>query len=946
MSPKTPIRPGTPGTGSADTPTIRPTELSPPLPPRLPGTGHPLLPGIPAAHLSTDTPSAPPTVPPGAAALAISSIAGTVANRLAPGRALSAYARPAPRGLLPPDSDGLRIAQQRRFVNLEDGRIVMVRYDESVRAYCAQAREEYLPSGPALYRLAGTDIWKENHAASALRPYQLPAWPTVMPQPGRSTTVTGRHPDEAAHDQILQPIRTRLLADAENFFKQHRLPARPPMPELPADIQEGALIEILYRQGQGVVIGERYTDSGSKLFLIGNMATLAENGVRTLYVERLRTDVDQVHLDDFHRSGNLSAALDSHLRSLDGDYADAPAGPHSYRSLIISARAHGIRVQALDCAASDSLRGPDAQMFTRATALNYHADRVIQADQVGGRQGKWLALVNLYHASGYAPKSPPGLSRLRGVIGLEIKNAMSGPAIRVMTVAKPDLKDPMRLVSPDLKLTVKVPWLEALEIPLPYRKVLQERIRNPEEIARRTHFKLGERAHDEAAITDFLEREEHLGNTSEKFFSWSDGRRHAQPHIPEVPADSTAARVFEMLYENNQGVVLAAEQGSLTARKLLLENLPALATLNVRKLYVQNLLTDLDQPFIDGFQATGILPERFQQALVSEDLRQSFGLANEYSLQRLLLGAREHGIVIQALDTAASYRKQRQKHNVPAFNYVAHKIIASDQQQHGAHKWLALVLNINAGPVRGIPGLAQLQGAAALRTVAIGPQAAARVSPDPGYVERVYGRNEYVRADLVLEVNTDSGPMPRASQDPRSCLGWLEVEPSFLVERQGDHFILVQKIYRTGQDHYRETVIEVQDGKYSIAPGTPLSNGVQYASIADLVWGLKGEGKVQVAEIPGVIPIPAVPRLDTHPQLNRPGMFIIDESANGPVLINRSRDRSLSVTPIRRTPSGKLYIQHRRWGYDDTQLFASREDLSRELARRTGLVPYSVPADL
>ncbi len=231
-------------------------------------------------------PSAPPTVPPpGAAALAISTIAGTVANRLAPGRALSAYARPAPRGLPPPDSDGLRIAQQRRFVNLEDGRIVMVRYDESVRAYCAQAREEYLPSGPALYRLAGTDIWKENHAASALRPYQLPAWPAVTPQPGRSATVTGRHPDEAAYDQILQPIRTRLLADAENFFKQHRLPA-PPMPELPADTHERALIEILYRHGQGVVIGERYTDSGSKLFLIGNMATLAENGVRTLYPER------------------------------------------------------------------------------------------------------------------------------------------------------------------------------------------------------------------------------------------------------------------------------------------------------------------------------------------------------------------------------------------------------------------------------------------------------------------------------------------------------------------------------------------------------------------------------------------------------------------------------------------------------------------------------------
>ncbi|WP_256346905.1 membrane-targeted effector domain-containing toxin [Pseudomonas gingeri] len=948
MSPRTPIRPGTSGTGQPDLPAIRLPEISPAIRNRLPGTGTPVLPSAPESTPPARPAAAPVAGVPGTAApIAISNIAGPVANSLSPGRPLSAYSRHAPKGLPPPDSDGFRVAQQRKFVNLEDGQVVMVGYDESVRSYCAQAREEYRPSGPALYRVAGRDIWKENSAATALRPYQLPAQHPATPQPARTPTADGGHPDEIANDSALLQCRGRLVADAERFFKNHKLPDRPPVPELPPAASDRVLIETLYRQAEGLVIGETYTDSGSKLFLIKNMATLAEQGVRTLYLERLRTDVEQAHLETFHKTGALSDTLDNYLRTLDGDYGNAPAGTCSYRNLIITARAHDIRVQALDCAASNSLRVRDPHMLTRITALNYHTYQVIKADQAGGLQGKWLALVDTHHANGYGPEGTPGLSRLQGVTGLMIDDTMSNPAIHKVPALPHNAGGRMNLVRPDLKLSVKVPWREALEVPLPYRNALQDRIRSPEDIiVRRTHVRLDERVKDAGAIADFLQREERLKSTSAAFFSRHHGSRQAKPEIPHLPADSTVSRILERLYENNNGLVLGADQGSITARKLLIENMRTLSTLKVEKLYVQNLLTDLDQPFIDGFHATGVMPRHFEQTLASEDLRQTLGLGNEYSLQRLLSSAREHGIKIQALDMASGYRKQKQQHNVPNFNYIAHKIIESDQQHHGAHKWLALVLNVHASTVRGVPGLAQLQGAPGLRTVATGPQATAKISADPGYVEHVYGRDEYVRSDLALEVNLDSSPRPPSAQNPRNCLGWMEVEPDFLIEKQGNHFILVQRSYRTGADHYEESIIQVRDGKYSIPQGAALFNGVQYNSLADLVWGLKGSGYVQVAELPGVIPIPATPRLDTHPQLNRPGMFLTDETANGPVLVNRSKDRSLTVTPIRRNPAGKWYINHKRWGYDETRLFDSLDELGSHLIKHVGLVAYSAPSDL
>ncbi|MGY2200124.1 membrane-targeted effector domain-containing toxin [Pseudomonas gingeri] len=942
MSPKTPIRPGVPVTGQVDTPAIRHPEISPATRPRLPGSGSPVLSGTPG-QLPAATPAATAAAQlPGAAPVVISSISAAVASLPARGRPLSAYSRPAPRGLPAPDSDGFRVVQQRQFVNLEDGRVVMVRYDDNVRSYCAQTREEHRPSGPALYRVEGSDIWKENRAASLLRQYQLSLRHLAATLPGTSPTAGGR-PEAGANDQALRHCRALLLADAGRFFKSHSVPERPPLSAPGAAAGPRALIEALYRNSEGVVLGENLTDAGSKLFLVTHMATLAEQGVRTLYLERLRTDVEQVHLDTFHKSGTLSNALDDHLRTLDGDYGNAPSGTCSYHNLISTARVHGIRVQALDCAASDSLRVLEPEMLNRATALNYHACQVIQADRVGGRQGKWLALVDIHHAKGYSPQGTPGLARLQGVTAVEVNDTVKGPAIEAVPVPRLKADDPMRLVKPDLRLSVKLPWREALEIPPAYRKALRERIRNPEEIVRRTHVRIGERAGNEEGISDFLRRAQHLEEASADFFQWYSGNRRGRPETPQLPADSPSSRILERLYENNTGLVLGAERGATTARKFLIDNMQTLAALQVEKLYVQSLLTDLDQPFIDSFHTTGTLPRELENALLSEDPLWTPG-DNGYTLRRLLISAREHGIKVQALDTATSYRKRLAPYDAPSFNYIAHKIIDDDQQQQGDHKWLALVLNLYASNVRGIPGLAQLQGAPGLRIVAMGPGATTQVKADHGEIVSVHDRHVYLRSDLVLELASDAAPPARAVQNPRSCLGWREGSGrDFLIEKQGANFILVQKSYQIGRDAYLEKVIEVKDGKYLMPPGTIQLQSLPYDSLADLVWGLRSENYVQVAEIPGVIP--AVPRLDTHPQLHRPGMFLFDETANGTVLVHRSRNRALSVTPVRRNPAGKLYISHARWGYDETNLFDSLDEIGRHLIRDKGMTRYIAPAD-
>jgi len=122
--------------------------------------------------------------------------------------------------------------------------------------------------------------------------------------------------------------------------------------------------------------------------------------------------------------------------------------------------------------------------------------------------------------------------------------------------------------------------------------------------------------------------------------------------------------------------------------------------------------------------------------------------------------------------------------------------------------------------------------------------------------------------------------------------------------------------------------------------------GVRYKSIEDLIWGFKQTGMRQVVELSNVTYL-RQPRLDTHPKLSRAGMFTVEMAPQGPVLINRSRDRSLVSTVIRTDRNtGKFYIVHQRWGFSEAQLFDSIDDLTQELVKKVKLVRLVESTDL
>lgn len=214
-------------------------------------------------------------------------------------------------------------------------------------------------------------------------------------------------------------VRQSLADDAAKFFAEAELPARPNFPALENAANERTIITELLKESPGLVIGEDHACIASKKFLIDNMSRLAKQGVRTVYMEHLLTDFQQVDLDAFARTGKLSEKLENYLRYLDVGFNTDPSGRYNFLELVKSAGRHHIRVQAIDCMASYRQAGMlDLQGTTRQQMMNFFASRVIRADQALRGTSKWVALVGNTHANTF--EGVPGVAELEGAIGLRI----------------------------------------------------------------------------------------------------------------------------------------------------------------------------------------------------------------------------------------------------------------------------------------------------------------------------------------------------------------------------------------------------------------------------------------------------------------------------------------------------------------------------------------------
>ncbi|MFJ1791306.1 toxin glutamine deamidase domain-containing protein [Kitasatospora griseola] len=171
-----------------------------------------------------------------------------------------------------------------------------------------------------------------------------------------------------------------------------------------------------YVAPDGMVLGEGHTNSPSWKFLKDNMQGLKESGVDTLYLEALRDESFQRHLDAYLQpGGTMPHNLEKMVREYDKE-RKSPAGEGLYE-MMLEAKANDMRVVAVDgFPARTPIDG--AQNEQRARLMNSYAYDIIHNDQ--GRNGKFVAVVGGSHvlehgtSVGHGTRIP-GLADMLGV---------------------------------------------------------------------------------------------------------------------------------------------------------------------------------------------------------------------------------------------------------------------------------------------------------------------------------------------------------------------------------------------------------------------------------------------------------------------------------------------------------------------------------------------------
>lgn len=264
-------------------------------------------------------------------------------------------------------------------------------------------------------------------------------------------------------------LRQTLYRDADAFFREATLPARPQIPVFGPGATPKDIIKRLLKDTKKLVIGENHASIGSKQLLIENMDVLAKQKVKTLYLEHLLTDFHQADLDIFNRGGTLSDNLESYLKTLDKGHGTDPSGRFTFLELVKTAQKNHIRVQAIDCAASYRSKGMlGASANYRQKVMNYFAKSVIEADQAARGAHNWVTLVGDSHATTW--DGVPGIAELEGGIGVRVESSPPGGTTRIEA-------DPGRLAElPDNPQHVRVKNDLRLQLAMPPELVREQAI--------------------------------------------------------------------------------------------------------------------------------------------------------------------------------------------------------------------------------------------------------------------------------------------------------------------------------------------------------------------------------------------------------------------------------------------------------------------------------------
>ncbi|PJE97508.1 hypothetical protein CUT44_12585 [Streptomyces carminius] len=176
---------------------------------------------------------------------------------------------------------------------------------------------------------------------------------------------------------------------------------------------------------EGVAIGVA-SHSGAEIwkFLTTNMAEIKAAGVNTVYLESIREDSYQAHVDAFLGGGPMPPELQAFVTRYDGSMS---LGANGLGSLLTAAKAQGMRVKGLDGrpARRPATAIPANTLFQRAATMNTYADQVVTRDRRrSSAEGRYLMEVGSSHTGMH-----PGPEEDMQVYGTDFRQGEEFPGV-------------------------------------------------------------------------------------------------------------------------------------------------------------------------------------------------------------------------------------------------------------------------------------------------------------------------------------------------------------------------------------------------------------------------------------------------------------------------------------------------------------------------------------
>lgn len=262
------------------------------------------------------------------------------------------------------------------------------------------------------------------------------------------------------------------------------------------------------------------------------------------------------------------------------------------------------------------------------------------------------------------------------------------------------------------------------------------------------------------ARSQLIEVRQALADKAQAFFLAATPQQ--SPRLPTPSSTMTPKEFFTQVYATNTGLVINETRNAVGSCQLLIKYMSTLKAQQVKTLYVQGLLKDLHQDLLDQFQQNGIFGRDLEKRLRDLHNRGTGLDSGRYTLRQVLVEARRQGIVIKALDCAASLSTDGLSSAVPPLPqrmrvYYAYARIEALQSIKSDEKWLALTDQTLANHYDRTPGLANLTGVPSLRVTRVDSGQPLRFGVDAGEV--VTAGLVPIRGDIRLKMPAaDSGP--------------------------------------------------------------------------------------------------------------------------------------------------------------------------------------------